>query len=250
MFAAVDASARLWEADGLWLGRPGPPPLYHWRRLWRLLGYALAAVALGVLVPFAIVAAIAVLAPFAVLVDVVVPASGERLVRALAGVASLILYDGLGALLVSRIVLVAALVAVLALAGAWIGERVRSRRRRSRGPLWWEALGAPLDSAPVGPLGARWLLELRPRCDEAAPPGRLGPEPSGTSSCSADNLTQPGYRELLIATHDLETRRDLVFALRRSRTARPGSSGRVRAVSGARRSWISRRRARSPSPTP
>ena len=102
MFAAVDASARLWEADGLWLGRPGPPPLYHWRRLWRLLGYALAAVALGVLVPFAIVAAIAVLAPFAVLVDVVAPASGERLVRALAGVASLILYDGLGALLVSR----------------------------------------------------------------------------------------------------------------------------------------------------
>jgi hypothetical protein len=28
-----------------------------------------------------------------------------------------------------------------------------------------------------------------------------------------DNLTQPGYRELLIAAHDLESRRDLIFAL-------------------------------------
>jgi hypothetical protein len=35
-----------------------------------------------------------------------------------------------------------------------------------------------------------------------------------------ENLTQPGYRELLIAAHDLETRRDLIFALLREE-ARP-----------------------------
>jgi len=180
--------------------------------LWRLLGLALGAVALGVLIPFAVVAGIAILAPFAVLLDVVLPASGERVVHGLSQVASLILYDGLGALLVSRVVLVAALVSVLALAAAWTRERSRTRRRRPRGPIWWEALGAPLDAAPV----VRWVLDgfwsfvhgatKLPRPDAADLSERY-------VELLADNLTQPGYRELLIATHDLESRRDLIFAL-------------------------------------
>jgi hypothetical protein len=212
LFAAVDAAPRLWEPEGLWLGRPGPPPLYRWRPLWRLLGAGLAAVALGVLVPFAVLALVALAAPFAVLVDVVAPTWGEVAVRGLSTVASLVLYDGLGALVVSRVVLVASLVVVLAMAAAWVRERSRGRRRRPRGRVWWEALGAPLDAAPV----VRWVLDgfwsfihgatKLPRPDDRDLSRRY-------VELLADNLTQPGYRELLIGAHDLETRRDLIFAL-------------------------------------
>jgi hypothetical protein len=212
LFAAVDAGQRLWEPDGLWLGRPGPPRLYRWRLLWRVLGYGLAAVAIGALVPFAVLAGVAVLAPFAVLLDILAPARGEAVVRTLAAVASLTLYDGIGALLVSRIVVIAAMVVAVALAASWVRERSRGRRRRPRGPVWWEALGAPLDATPV----VRWVLDgfwrfvhgatKLPRPDDRDLSRRY-------AELLADNFTQPGYRELIIAAHDLETRRDLVFAL-------------------------------------
>ena len=249
LFAAVDAGQRLWDPDGLWLGRPGPPRLYRWRFLWRVLGFGLAAVALGVLVPFAILAGVAVLAPFAVLLDVLAPASGEAVVRGLADVTSLVLHDGLGALIVSRIVVVAALVVVVALATAWIRERSRGRRRRPRGPIWWEALGAPLDAAPV----VRWVLDgfwrfvhgatKLPRPDDRDLSRRY-------AELLADNLTQPGYRELIIA--DARPRDAPRPGLRapRARTARAVFRARMREVKGARKSWTSRRPTRSPWPTP
>ena len=50
----------------------------------------------------------------------------------------------------------------------------------------------------------------------------------------ADNLGQPGFRELLITVHDLDARRDLVFALLQPRL-RPRFFTRVSLAAGARR---------------
>jgi hypothetical protein len=110
------------------------------------------------------------------------------------------------------------LVLALTLAGAAILDRRRGGRRPHGAP-WWRALGAPLDARPV----VRWALDgfwnvmqgaARLARPDSADLGRRYAELLG------DNLRQPGYRELLIAAHDLETRRDLVFALLREE-ARP-----------------------------
>ena len=49
----------------------------------------------------------------------------------------------------------------------------------------------------------------------------------------AENLGQPGFRELLVAVHDMDARRDVVFALlapahRRASSRRPGPDGAMR----------------------
>ena len=64
--------------------------------------------------------------------------------------------------------------------------------------------------SPALATGALWdLLRggaklARPRADDSA---------SATRNCWPTNLGQPGYRDLLLAVHDLDARRDLVFGL-------------------------------------
>jgi hypothetical protein len=43
----------------------------------------------------------------------------------------------------------------------------------------------------------------------------------------AENLGQPGFRELLVTVHDMDTRRDLIFALLAQNHRADSSPGRV-----------------------
>jgi hypothetical protein len=78
--------------------------------------------------------------------------------------------------------------------------------------LWWRALGAPLDAGTA----ARWAIQgfwqfLRGAASIDPPPV---PELSRRyAELLAENLGQPGYRELLLLAHDVDSRRDMVFAL-------------------------------------
>jgi hypothetical protein len=130
---------------------------------------------------------------------------------------------------VPRLVLFALLVGVGALAAGVLIESVQGRaRRRTRRGLLWRLIGAPLSSrAIVGRSTAELWNLIRGAAPLSAPPAsELAKK---YVDLLADNLGQPGFREVLVIVHDLDARRDLVFALlgaaHRARFfGRPGST--------------------------
>jgi hypothetical protein len=127
---------------------------------------------------------------------------------------------------VPRLALLASggLAVVLAIAAFWTTWLAP---RRQSGGLLWRLAGAPVDSRGFATLatGALWDL-LRGGAKLAAP------APHDLSQRYAELLTtslgQPGHRDLLLAVHDLDARRDLVFGLVAGEAGRrqfPGVAG-------------------------
>ena len=213
LFAAVDAGARLWDANGLWLGGAGPAGLYRWRPLWRLVGWCLVGALAALALPLALVLAASLVYLLAQVGHLVAPALGTVFSNAYDAVTRVLLAPELVYTIVPRVALV-----VVIGAGVTIGAtlwRVRAgtrTRRRVRGGALWEALGAPMDggAAVAWALGGFWRF-VRGATNIAQP----GPADLSRryAELLADSLGQPGYRELIIAVHDLDARRDLVFAL-------------------------------------
>ena len=106
------------------------------------------------------------------------------------------------------VVLVLGLAALTGAVTAWIG----SGTRRRFGPLWWRALPSPLAAAPVADHCWRVMWDLiRGAAQLKQPPvPELGRR---YTEMLSENLGQPGFRELMLVVHDVDARRDLVFAL-------------------------------------
>ena len=217
LYAAVDAAATLWEPAGLWTG-PSRPSLYPWRTIWKLCGGLLAIAVLALASPLLVLLALAVAWLPAFLLELAAPPLAGRFTTTLAEWAFWVTRGETATAAVSRTAGAAILVLAMTILGRALFDRRRGIRRPRAAP-WWQALGAPLDARPV----VDWALEgfwnvmkgaTRIARPDAVDLGRRYSELLG------DNLTQPGYRELLIAAHDLETRRDLIFALLREE-ARP-----------------------------
>jgi hypothetical protein len=212
LFTAVDAAARLWEANGLWLGKPQVSGLYEWRPVWRAAGYSLAFAIISLFLPIIVLLLSAVLYPILLLVDLIAPMTGAALTLRLSQTMGEWFSGGLVSALVSRLVTAGVLVLVGTLAVGWVRERTRRPRRRAQGEPWWQALGAPLSTARA----AQWATGGFWEFIHGATPL---PQPAAAElsrrygELLTENLGQPGYRELILAAHDLETRRDLVFAL-------------------------------------
>jgi hypothetical protein len=233
VFFAIDGAARLWEADGIWRG-PGADAFYGWRPPLRAAGWMLA-IAAGILaVPLALLALAVVLAIAGLLLTLVGLSSAAAVITT--GYSRWI--DVLFAptalpTVIPRLVLLAliaaALILVLGAAMAAFGGRAR---RRSRQGFIGRALGGPLSSVPVA---ERCAAELWSLIRGAAPlPLPTRPELGRRYlDLLAENLGQPGFREILVTAHDMDARRDLVFALLNSRI-RPRFFTRVSAAAGAR----------------
>jgi hypothetical protein len=103
----------------------------------------------------------------------------------------------------------AAIIVVL-LAGGLLASR--SAGRRERGGWWWRIIGAPLDAERARDWFAQAIWEL---IRGAAPLARPATTVLGRrySEVLAENLGQPGFRELLLVATDLDARRDIVAAL-------------------------------------
>jgi len=212
LFTAIDAAARLWEPNGLWLGKPFLRGLYEWRLVWRVAGWALVAACVALFLPIAVLAVGAIVYPVLLLFELVAPSSGAALTLQLTSTLSSWFSGGLLSALVSRLATAALLVFVATLAVSFAAEHLRRPRRRTRGAPWWQALGSPMSTsrAIAWATGGFWSfvhgatpLPQPPRDELSRRYGEL----------LGENLGQPGYRELIIAAHNLETRRDLVFAL-------------------------------------
>jgi hypothetical protein len=212
-FAAVDGGVRLWEANGLWRS-PHATRFYSWRLPLRIAGWTLAAAAMVFAVPMALLA-VAVLVGIAglllTLVGLDAPAATLR--STFTGWIDALFAPAALPTTIPRLVLFVFVVGVAALAFnlAWSTIRA-SVRRRARHSILWRLLGSPLTTSQ---LFAASLAELWNLIRGAAP--IAAPEPSDLArryiELLSDNLGQPGFRELLVAVHDIDARRDVVFAL-------------------------------------
>src|SRR3989441_3226705 len=89
---------------------------------------------------------------------------------------------------------------------------IAGNRRTERGGFWWRAVRSPLGSSAAAEHCWRMMWDLVRGAGQLKQPT---PTELGRryTELLVDNLGQPGFRELLIAVHDLDAHRDLVFAL-------------------------------------
>lgn len=212
-FAAMDGGVRLWDEKGVWRSSTASQ-FYRWRPALRLAGWAMTA-------------AIAVLAlPLALLVLAAAIALGGMLAT----------FVGLGTLgsaansfysrwietlfaptalptVVPRLAVLAALVALAAALAGVIASSLpnRARRRAGHGPVG-RLIGGPLAATPLVDRCCSELWNLIRGAATVSLPPRIELSRRYVELVS-ENLGQPGFRELLIAVHDMDARRDLIFAL-------------------------------------
>ena len=217
LFAAIDAAPKTWDEGGVWR-RPRPVRMYRWRPPLQW-GASLALLAVGILaVPLLVLATALVAYPLSFLVQMISVDAGYRLVTTYDELVRRAFSPGALPTVIPRLV-------TLSLAAAFCVLGVSAARRhvavgqahRDRGRWWARLIGSPWSAEPG--LGhfrtALWELFRGPV--NAKEPS--SPELSRRyTELLLENLGQPGFRELIVTTLDLETRRDLVFvALREDR---------------------------------
>jgi hypothetical protein len=233
LFAAVDGGARLWDKTGLWK-QGALAHAYRWRQPLRVAGWALVAAAALLAVPLALFALGVVAALIGVLLSLLTLDTASKAVTSAyaRGLDALFAPTALPTI-VPRLIVVCLLVAAAALAvsvaaAAW---RAPARRRTSRTSLW-RLLGAPCSTRLIveHTVGELWNLVRGAAAIPPPPRPELGRR---YAELLAENLGQPGFRELLIVAHDLDARQDVAFALladghrQRFFTRGAGDSGRA-----------------------
>jgi hypothetical protein len=212
LFACVDGSATLWQPDGLWAARRAAR-FYRVRPAIRLAAWALAAAWSVVLLPFVALLTALVVYPLGFILRLLGAASGGALATGYRALLDMAFDPGFLPSVLPRALMVslAAFVAVLGLIALAVLVGGRSRRRDAA-PVWWRIVGAPLTSATAVSAVGRGIWRI-----VGGAAGARGPSQVELSRAYAEllreNLGQPGFRELLITVHDLDVRRDFVFAL-------------------------------------
>jgi len=209
-FAAIDGGEPLWRGDGLWR-QPGVARAYPWRTVLTRLAWLGAAALALVAVPIAVLALGIVVFPVAFLLRLAsLSASNsladgyaafvhnaflpDRLPSYLADVALILMLGGLG----------------MAALAAW-GERSLGPHREL-GRFWWRAFAAPFSVRQAVDYWRGALWRLISGGAKVAQPDAVQLS-RRYSELLTDNLGQPGFREFLAVVHDIDARRDLVFAL-------------------------------------
>ena len=208
VFAAIDGGQKLWGENAFW-DSDAVKHLYDWRSSLKLAAGAVALSLAIVIAPLAAVAIGAIVYPF----DFIIRMFGFGGAGGLVGVYTRFA-DRLFAPSALPTWLPRLAVIVLGLAAVTIAIEtlVSTGRRRERGRWWWKALRAPLSSREVlrRSWTAMWDLVQGGAHIKQPAPRDLG---GRYVDLLTENLGQPGFRELMIAAHDLDARRDLVFAL-------------------------------------
>jgi Patatin-like phospholipase len=176
--AAIDGGARLWDVDGIWRGA-GAQSMYRWKWPLRAAAWTAALLLTTLAVPFLLF---------------------------LAGLPSYPIY------FVSAALFEAVLIVVAAAVGIAIEGRRSPARRKAAGAWWWRMLGAPVDADSARRRFGDALWQLIRGGAHMARPGAaaLGRR---YSDVLAENLGQPGFREVMLVVTDLDARRDVVGAL-------------------------------------
>ena len=208
LFAAIDAGRRLTDDGGLWR-QPAVGRLYGWRWPWRVVVWCVVGAVAVLLAPIAVLALGAIVYPAALVVQVFSPVVSDRLASGYVAWLAGLFSPAWVSLVVPRAIAALLLAAVAALAVGALTAPSAGRRRRGH-PLW-RAFGAPFDASSA----ASWCEAGFWQAIRGAAPIQIPRRPALSQRYSdllGENLGQPGYRELLFTVHDLDARRDLVFA--------------------------------------
>ena len=211
MFAAVDGGSRLWEAGGLWRNG-GATRFYRWRTSLRVAAWMLAAALVALVFPVVFLLAAALVYPAVLFFRLTGSSVGAEMADGYGQLLAAVFGPSALPLILPRAVVVLLIASIVTLAvSALLSARGRTRRR-ARGAVWWRLLGTPLSAAAAREGFARALWKL---IRGAAPVTRPSSQElsRGYTELLAENLGQPGFREIVVTAHDIDTRRDLVLAL-------------------------------------
>ncbi|MEO5898206.1 MAG: patatin-like phospholipase family protein [Vicinamibacterales bacterium] len=213
LLAAIDGGPRLWEASGIWKSAAASR-FYGWRPPLLYAAGAAAIAGLVFLVPVTLLVVAVLVALVGTLATLLGFGTGgtwltttyTRWIDALFTPSAL-------PTIIPRLVLFALLVAAAILTIAALSTLLRERgRRRSRSAAFWRLFSAPLTSDPLVDRCAAEIWALIRGAAPLAAPSRTQLSRKYVELL-ADNLGQPGFRELLLLVHDVDARRDLVFSL-------------------------------------
>jgi hypothetical protein len=219
VLAAVDGGSQLWEAGGFWRSAL-VVNLYRWRWPFAVLRWLAIALLAVLAVPAVVILLGLIVYPFALLLGMAGLDAGARLVEEFVGS---LRHAFAPAALPTWIPRLAALCATAALvvlgAGAWLSWWRSKLYRRSTGNIMWTLLGSPIDAGAAIRHATETVWRLlkggaaikTPQSDDLS---------RRYSELLAENLGQPGFRELLLVVHDLDANRDLVFGLVRDPASR------------------------------
>jgi hypothetical protein len=209
LFHAVDGGSRLWASDGAWLQKD-VARFYAWRPAVRMLAWAALAALATAIVPMAALSLGTLVYLGAFLAGVL----GLTAATGLADRYTALVHD---AFLPGRLttwipqvtLLLLAVVLVLLMVASW-----RSRtagRTRERGAFWWRVLGAPVSAAGIRQFWRRHLWQLLIGGARMSEPDAVHLS-RRYAELLAENLGQPGFREVVAVVHDSDARHDLVMA--------------------------------------
>ena len=212
VLAAVDGGSQLWEATGFWRAA-NVPAMYQWR--WpfivlRWLGIALLAI---LAVPAVIILLGLVVYPFALLLGMAGLNAGAQFVESFIALLSRAFAPPALPTWIPRLAALCSTAALIVLGvGAWLAKMRSPFYRRSSGNRLWTLLGSPIDASIAIDHATETVWRLlkggaaikTPQADDLS---------RRYAELLAENLGQPGFRELLLVVHDLDANRDLVFGL-------------------------------------
>ncbi|PWT82485.1 MAG: hypothetical protein C5B57_08630 [Blastocatellia bacterium] len=207
LFAAVDGDQHLWGERGFWRSA-AVRGLYPWQPIVRVAVWAFALSVAVVIVPIATVALGLFVYPIDFVLKMVTVRGASDLVEWYLRFAQAAFSpEALPTWLPRIVVLALGSVATVALVTGWMN----GGPRRQRGPFWWRMVRPPLSSAEAADRcwAVMWRL-LR---------GASLKQPTSRElalryiDLAAENLGQPGFRELVLVVHDVDAHHDLVFAL-------------------------------------
>jgi hypothetical protein len=205
LFTAIDGAQRLWDEKGFWRTARS---LYRWRLAPRVVVWALGVSAAIVALPLAAASLGLLVFPIDFIAKMVGAGGAGGLTSAYLRLAEGAFAPTALPTWLPRLVFLVLLFAA-AVTLAWGMSR---KGRRGRGPFWWRMVPSPLsaDAAVHHCWAALW--DLLRGAAQLKEPSRADLGRRYTELLS-ENMGQPGFKELLIAVHDVDAHRDLVFAL-------------------------------------
>jgi hypothetical protein len=212
VFGAIDGGTRLWEPTGLWR-RPLVNGLYPWRAAYRNVARGLAIAALLLTIPPLVLGLAAAVYQVAILSEIGGAGTAQWLTQTWGQVlASMFAPTALPTRLPQLVAAVLAIVIVSLLVAAVRARRRLPARRDQRGGAWWTLLATPMAAETTAQffIGGLWDL-LRGGANVRRPSS--ADLSRRYAELLAENLGQPGFRELLLVAHDVDARHDVVFAL-------------------------------------
>ncbi|MGH2436828.1 MAG: hypothetical protein ACRDFA_07535, partial [bacterium] len=210
LFAAIAGGNALWKTGGIWT-HPGRTK-YRWREPLRAAGFALSAAILVLLSPMILVAGGAPVYLVAFAIGLMAPDAGRWIAAEYTALLGWLFQPAVLPSLIPRATVVALLFLVLAVGLSRLATLWGARGdRRKHGPFWW-LVGPPWASRAVIQYFTTNLWSLIRRTNALAQPTAV--ELSRRyAELLTENLGQPGFREIVVTAHDIDARRDLVFAL-------------------------------------